>query len=177
MLKNKLFVCRSYMTMLIFLVIECCLMLNTAYGESVSSNELISNARQYNGKTVRYEGEVIGDIMKRGDHAWININDGQNAIGIWAEGASVKDIAYTGGYKSKGNKVEIIGIFHRACVEHGGDLDIHAQTIRKLSSGGVISDTLNLKKLKIIVILLGILLFIWILELMQGKLQHRFPHN
>lgn len=177
MLKDKLSGCRSCMILLVFLVIGCCPMLDTAYGESISSNELISNARQYNGKTVRYEGEAIGDIMKRGDYVWININDGQNAIGIWADGALVKDIAYTGGYKYKGDRVEVIGIFHRACVEHGGDLDIHAQNIRKLSSGEVISDNLNLKKIKIIVILLGMLLFLWILELMRGKLQHRFPHN
>jgi len=117
------------------------------YAQSISSTELINNAKNYNGNTVVYKGEVIGDIMPRGEYAWINVNDEKNAIGIWIKKELIKDIIYRGSYKAKGDLVEITGVFHRSCVEHGGDLDIHAQTITKISSGNVVSHTVNAKEI------------------------------
>ena len=72
-----------------FLLLPCC------YSQPLSSTELINNAKSYDGKTVVYEGEVIGDIMVRGAFAWINVNDGKNAIGIWLEKDLSKDIFFT----------------------------------------------------------------------------------
>jgi len=103
--------------------------------EAVVSSELINNARQYDGKIVIYKGEVIGDVMIRGEFAWINVSDGINTIGIWSKKDLVKDILYTGKYKSKGDIIEVKGVFHRACLEHGGDLDIHAEELRKIDNG------------------------------------------
>jgi hypothetical protein len=140
-----------------------------ALAQPVSSTELINNAKQYDGKTVAYEGEAIGDIMMRGDYAWVNVNDGSNAIGIWLSPTLAKSITYTGRYKSKGDAIEITGIFHRACPEHGGDLDIHAQTIRKIGAGRVIAEKLNIGKRNFAAILLGILGIIWILTLFGNK--------
>ena len=151
------------------LAIGCWLISNTSFAQPISSTELINEAKRYDGKIVTYEGEIIGDVMKRGPYAWLNISDGTNAIGIWINSSLIKDIAYTGTYKSKGDKVEITGIFHRACIEHGGDLDIHAQAIRKVASGEQISYNLNLKKLKSIGILLAVVLLLWCLNLLQRK--------
>ena len=137
--------------------------------QSVSSNELINNAKQYDGKIVTYEGEAIGDIMNRANFAWVNINDGNNAIGIWISGPLAKSINYTGSYKSKGDRIEITGVFHRACPEHGGDLDIHAQAIRKTGTGRIIPEELNIGKRHFAVILLGVLGIIWILSLSGSK--------
>jgi hypothetical protein len=137
--------------------------------QSVSSNELINNAKQYDGKIVTYEGEAIGDIMNRADFAWVNINDGNNAIGIWISGPLAKSINYTGSYKTKGDRIEITGVFHRACPEHGGDLDIHAQAIRKTGTGRIIPEELNIGKRHFAVILLGVLGIIWILSLSGSK--------
>ncbi len=139
------------------------------YAQAISSSELINNAKQYDGKTVVYQGEVIGDIMKRANFAWININDGQNALGIWILKDLTKDIVYTGSYKFRGDIIEITGIFHRACVEHGGDLDIHAQSLRKTSAGRYIQERLNPAKRNQVIILLGILCLIWILTLLKRR--------
>ncbi len=127
------------------------------YAEDVSSAELINNARQYDGKVVIYKGEVIGDIMARKEFVWINVNDGVNAIGIWSKKDLVKDILYTGKYKSKGDIIEIKGVFHRACLEHGGDLDIHIDELRKITSGMVIRERLDIAKRNQAFVLLGIL--------------------
>jgi len=134
------------------------------FAQSLSSTELINNAKQYDGKSVVYEGEVIGDIMARGEYAWINVNDGQNAIGIWIDKRLTRNILYTGSYKSKGDWVEITGSFQRACIQHGGDLDIHAQAIRKLRPGRQILEKLNISKRNLAFILLGVLCLVWILS-------------
>ena len=139
------------------------------YAQPIPSVELINNAKLYDGKVISYEGEVIGDIMKRGDYAWINLNDGKNAIGIWASLALVRDIGYTGSYKSVGDGVEVTGVFRRACPEHGGDLDIHAQAIRKTGAGRRLQERLNLDKRNQVFIFLGIIGLIWISKLLIAK--------
>lgn len=141
----------------------------TCFAQSVSSSELINNAKQYDGKIVGYQGEAIGDIMTRGDYAWVNVNDGDNAIGIWVSAALAKKISLTGGYKSRGDKIEISGIFHRACLEHGGDLDIHAQSIGIIEPGRLIAEKLNTSKRNFALILLSILAIIWILSRLSSR--------
>ena len=139
------------------------LIVHIAYAQPISSAELINNAKQYNGKVVDYRGEVIGDTMMRGQYAWVNINDGQNAIGIWVLEALIKDITHKGSYGFRGDIVEITGKFDRSCPEHGGDLDIHAQSMRKITSGRQIFDNLDFNKIKIALILLGIALLLFFL--------------
>jgi hypothetical protein len=137
--------------------------------QAISSTELINNAKQFDGKQVVYEGEVIGDVMLRGDYAWINVNDSNKAIGVWVKASLAKAISYTGSYKSKGDWIEVVGIFNRACPEHGGDLDIHAQSLRKISSGRYIQERLNPGKRDQAVVLLGILGFVWILTRLKRR--------
>ena len=139
------------------------------FAQTLSSSELINNAKQYDGKIVTYSGEVIGDVMLRGEFAWANINDGQNALGIWMDALLAKEIKFTGNYKTRGDNFEITGVFHRACLEHGGDLDIHTQSLRKLSNGRMVKENLNFDKVSLIFILLGALFFIWILTLFKHK--------
>jgi hypothetical protein len=145
------------------------LRLTLCSAQPISSTELINNARQYDGKTVTYAGEVIADVMKRGDYAWINVNDGANAIGIWIRSSLSKNISFTGSYKFKGDIVEVTGVFHRACPEHGADLDIHAQAMRKVNTGRPIQEKLNPGKRNQAIILLGVLCLIWILTRFKHK--------
>ncbi|MDD3086961.1 MAG: DNA-binding protein [Candidatus Omnitrophica bacterium] len=130
--------------------------------EHVSSVELINRASEYEARTVTYKGEVIAEVMRRGDFAWVNLHDGDNAIGIWVPLALIDEITYTGSYKAKGDIIEVSGIFHRACPEHGGDLDIHALSLRKIESGKLTPEVINPLRLKQALVLLGILLLIWI---------------
>jgi len=111
-----------------------------------TSLELINNAKQYDGKTVNYRGEVIGEVMVRGDYAWLHVNDGIIAIGIWAPKTLIGDIRYAGDYHKKGDIVEVSGMFHRSCLEHGGDLDIHASEIKKITSGSPVIQPISRKK-------------------------------
>jgi hypothetical protein len=170
--KSKKFFCNPLSTfsfLLVLLPFAFLLLPFYCCAQPVSSIELINNAKQYDGKLVVYEGEVIGDIMARGDYAWINVNDGNKAIGIWAPAFLLKDITYTGSYKARGDGVEITGIFRRACPEHGGDLDIHAQAIRKIGAGRTVIERLNIDKRNQAIILSGVLCLVWILSLFIRK--------
>jgi hypothetical protein len=141
----------------------------TVFAQNLSSNELIKNAKKYNNKLISYSGEVIGDVMLRGAFAWVNLNDGENALGVWMSAVLAKEIKFTGNYKSRGDRLEITGIFHQACLEHGGDLDIHAQSLRKIGDGKIAKEKLNFDKVSLSLILLGALLLVWILTLFKYK--------
>jgi len=137
--------------------------------EAVSSAELINNAREYDGKVVIYKGEVIGDIMARKEFVWINVNDGINTIGIWSNKDLVRDIVYAGNYKSKGDIVEMKGVFHRACLEHGGDLDIHVEELRKINNGMITEEKIDIAKRNKAFVLLGVLGLVIILSQLKIK--------
>ena len=123
---------------LLFIIAILLLLVPTAAlaeSQSVSSNDLIDHAKDYDGMTVIYEGEVLGDILYRGDYAWIAVYDGNNTIGCYVSKAQADQIVFVGGYGKRGDTVRVEGVFHRACAEHGGDLDIHASTVTVLSAG------------------------------------------
>jgi hypothetical protein len=169
MINYRLHRFKKRITQIIILSTIYYLLSTVTYAQALSSSELINNARHYDGKTVVFAGEVIGDIMVRGDFAWMNVYDGQNAIGIWINRVMVKDILFTGSYKAKGDWVEVTGIFNRACPLHGGDLDIHALTIRQVRQGKVVREKLNIRKRNQAIVLLGILGLVWILTLLKRR--------
>lgn len=105
------------------------------FADTIDSSTLIEEAKNYDNSQVLYEGEVIGDIMARGAYTWINVNDGANAIGVWLPTSEAMKITYAGSYKYQGDTVRITGEFHRACTQHGGDLDIHASKLEIIGSG------------------------------------------
>jgi hypothetical protein len=122
------------------------LLATSAYAQVISSNELINNAKQYNGKTVAYQGEIIGDIMARRDFAWINLHDGKAAVGVWIKKDLVRNIIFTGGYRAIGDEVKVEGVFNQRCETHGGDLDIHAHGIKIVQKGEGFIESLDLQK-------------------------------
>ncbi|MFH1046440.1 MAG: DNA-binding protein [Candidatus Omnitrophota bacterium] len=145
-------------SLLFCLLTVVCGLSTLCFAQSISSTELINNAKQHDGQTVRYAGEVIGEIMARQGHAWINVNDGKNALGIWVDKTLLKDIKYSGGYQTQGDWVEVQGVFHRACREHGGDLDIHADSVMLVRPGAALAHPLEKAKVKAGIVLLGIII-------------------
>jgi hypothetical protein len=108
--------------------------------DGVGSGDLIEKASLYDGVTVVYGGEVVGDMMYRGDYAWIGISDGANTVSVYIPAAEAKKITHVGGYRVVGDTVQITGVFHRACAEHGGDLDIHANSVEIVQAGHTVED-------------------------------------
>ncbi|HYG56564.1 MAG TPA: hypothetical protein VD902_00650, partial [Symbiobacteriaceae bacterium] len=44
-----------------------------ALAAGVTVSDLVEQAKAYDGKQVTLQGEVIGDVMRRGEYGWINI--------------------------------------------------------------------------------------------------------
>ncbi len=101
----------------------------------VSVAQLIASTKEYDGKTLTIQGEAIGDVMTRGDHAWVNILGDGVAIGVWMTDKQASQIHELGRYGSTGDILQVSGIFHRACPDHGGEADIHATTVQVLHQG------------------------------------------
>ncbi len=156
-------------TRIFIIIFLLCAFPLAVFAQNLTSRELLEQAAQYDGRSITYSGEVIGEIMRRGEFYWVNISDGENALGVWVNSGQAKEISFTGSYKTRGDSLEVIGIFHRACAEHGGDLDIHAQSVRKVSAGRVVKEKLNSDKVNLSLVLLGALFLVWILMLLKRK--------
>ncbi|MFA5008414.1 MAG: DNA-binding protein [Candidatus Omnitrophota bacterium] len=142
----------------ILIIISTCYLLPVTCYSQVSSSDLINNAKQYDGKEIVYSGEVIGDVMVRGNFAWINVNDTKNAIGIWLPRNLAKEISITGSYEAKGDIVEVKGKFNRVCIEHGGDLDVHAYMLNVIKKGKNVDEVISPRKIKVAIAFLIICL-------------------
>ncbi len=106
--------------------------------DAVNSRDLVRTApgTGLDGQKVVFEGEAIQQVMfRRGNHGWVNVKDDANAVGIWAPSELLRKIELTGAYGRFGDRVRVAGVFHAACPEHGGDLDIHADQLEILSRG------------------------------------------
>lgn len=100
-----------------------------------SINELIEGTKYFDQKVVTIAGEAIGDVMEQGEFGWVNINDGSNAIGVWAPVEMLKQIRMVGRYQVKGDWIKVTGTFYRADPQHGGDIDIRATSLLVERSG------------------------------------------
>lgn len=149
--------------------------------EEVTTQELVENMERYDGREVTITGEAVGDIMVRDDYAWITVNDdaysiksieeggdfaglSNYGIGVWAPRRELEKIHVLGGYKNKGDWVRVTGTFNRACHEHGGDTDIHAESVVVLKAGYPISHPFQYWKLLVVIILAGIIVVLWVVR-------------
>jgi len=159
----------KYLKIYCFLLINLFFVININSAQAVLSNDLIENAKDYDGKVVKFRGEIIGDIMKRGDFSWINVSDEDNTIGVWIPVDLVSEITFAGDYKHAGDSVEILGEFHRACLEHHGELDIHAERLSILKKGEEKQESISPKKQKTTFVFLGVAICLGILKILVGR--------
>jgi hypothetical protein len=124
-----------------------------------SINELVDNSLAMDQETIRIQAETIGEVLERDEYSWINVNDGTNAIGIWLPSNEALKIKNFGSYFMKGDTLEIIGVFNRTCEEHGGEMDIHTQSITVIKSGSEIEHPISILKFSFAIILLTAALF------------------
>ncbi len=147
---------------------------STCHGsEKTRINDLIENAKEYDGRNVMVEGEVVGDKLQRGEYVLITVNDdpyskqsipsgskpkgvGNIGIGVWVPNNKAKEISVPGSYERQGQYVRIEGVFNRACAEHGGDMDIHAENVEILKSAHLIRHHIQFWKLLIVLVLSSI---------------------
>lgn len=128
-----------------------------------SSTELVEQPKEFDGSEVTFRGEVIGEAMKRGEMAWLHVNDdayyvknveegaqlgGYNTgMPVWLPAEEAEPITYFGDHKHEGDIVEVSGTFNAACPEHGGDMDIHANGLSVVDPGHAVVDPVSPAKL------------------------------
>lgn len=123
--------------------------------EVVNISQLVEDSRFYNQKEVSISGEVIGKPLDRGSYVWVNINDGENAIGIHVLKKDLPQIKHYGSYLEKGDLIRVTGVFYKTCRQHGGETDLHGTTVRIIRQGKSIEHPVDMRK---VVIGIGILL-------------------
>lgn len=157
----------AFSLLLVFAI--CALPSPLCLAQVVSSNVLIEEAKKYDGQEIEFSGEVVGEAMKRGEFSWVNVYDNFNAIGIWLKADKANLIEFFGDYNHKGDTILIKGIFHRACPEHGGDLDMHAISLAKITGGYLKPHRLPKEKIDAAAGLLIILLITAIIAAIRQK--------
>lgn len=124
-----------YLKLAFLMLLILCADPSAAAGEEAGSVLLIEQAKAYDARQIIYTGEVIGDILNAKDHVWLNVSDGSNAIGIWTAKDLAASVRVPGRYSQVGDTVSITGRFNRACAEHGGDMDLHADSLTLIKQG------------------------------------------
>ena len=130
----------------------------------LSTTELVENSYKWDGKTVSFKGEVLQDLMVREDGTWMNLSDGNNtAMGVFVpKDVAMPVISYAEDYRTAGDVVFITGVFHRACVQHDGETDIHAVSVTVLTPGFTKANPIHLDRVVWLVVLAGLLgLVMW----------------
>lgn len=120
---------------------------------TMNLNELVEQGKSYDGKNITVQGEALGEAMERGEHAWVNISDPTNVMGIWMNIEDAKKIKFFGDYKHKGDIIKVSGVFHRACSEHGGDMDIHGTAVEIVEQGHLVKEEIETRKIVVMSVL------------------------
>ena len=127
-------------TLILIILITFCVV-GTVNAENITEiNKLVSNMNAFDGQVVTIEGETIGEAMNRGNHSWINVSDGTNALGIWLTSSEAERITSFGDYKHKGDTVRISGIFSKNSPEHGGDVEIDCSSFEIIKKGHTVDE-------------------------------------
>lgn len=97
----------------------------------VTSSQLYDCPQTFDGSLVRYRGEVIGAVLQRNEGAWIHLNDdiyagaagplpahrdyrgGNGGAGVFVPHDIAAQITYVGGPRTRGDIVDVVGVFHR----------------------------------------------------------------
>ncbi len=105
--------------------------------EPMEPGALVREADRYDGREIRVSGEAIGDVLHADQGGvWVNVlGTGGTAVGVWVDRDDAERIQVLGDWKHRGDVVEVVGTFNQACPRHGGDLDIHATTLRVVQPG------------------------------------------
>lgn len=152
---------------------------------AASSGRLVDAPKKYDGQTIEFQGEVIGEAMVRGDNVWLHLNDdaymyrnveegapldGYNSgMPVWLPKEEADRVRVFGDYKHEGDVVEVVGVFNAACAMHGGDMDIHATDLNVVLEGRRAEDPVKPWKIPLVI---GLAVVVALAFVAQRRLDH-----
>lgn len=102
----------------------------------VTPAEMASVIEGLDGSTVRFSGEVVSEALRADEeNVWLNVLGDGVAMGVFMPAEYAEKVSIFGDYRHNGDIVQIVGVYHEACDEHGGDMDVHATELTLVSSG------------------------------------------
>ncbi|MFH1768992.1 MAG: hypothetical protein ABH858_07515 [Candidatus Omnitrophota bacterium] len=109
---------------------------SSAFGQSLLLSDLLANAGRYDNQSVVVEGEVIGEALDDDQKGlWINISQAGVNLGVYLQdSSSVDKIKHFGSFQTRGDSVEIRGVFYNLCPYHF-ERDIHVERLSVVKPG------------------------------------------
>ena len=110
--------------------------LASAAGEVLDPAEVIEIDRARDGETIVIEGEAVGDVLRAmGGGHWVNVLGDEVGLGVWMDDDQVARIENLGEYQHSGDRIRVTGELNIACAEHGGEFDLHAESVEVIERG------------------------------------------
>ncbi|MDP2183575.1 MAG: hypothetical protein Q8K99_13545 [Actinomycetota bacterium] len=107
-----------------------------ADANAMSPAQLIAIDRALDGTPVTIEGEAIGESLRAGaDHRWVNVLGGGVGVGVWLTNEQAETVGVYGDHVHTGDIVRVRGTVNVSCITHGGEFDVHADSIELLEPG------------------------------------------
>lgn len=114
------------------------------------------------GVDVLVQGEALGEaLVAPGGKRWVNILGDGTAVGVVLEAVDVEAIERFGEYRQRGSTLLVEGVVNSACDEHGGDLDVHATSVRIIDEGYSSPHAVHPLKLVFATLSAGLAMLLW----------------
>ncbi len=142
--------------------------------DRATSTAVLACPSAYDGRTVVYVGEVIGDLLRRDGGAWVLINDDPYALevgplplhaarrgtnqglSVWLPEATLEKISGLGRPGQRGDVVAVTGVVRRVDPAAGGALTLRAESLEVLAPAVRRDDPLQLWQLALALGLVGV---------------------
>lgn len=124
----------------------------------VNSNDLYDCPHTYDGRPVRFEGEVVGALLDRADGAWTQLNDdayagdlgplpahrefrgGNAGVGVHLPRDLADAVEWVGGPAARGDVLVVTGPYHQSDADSGEAAVIRASAGEVIATGSPIED-------------------------------------
>lgn len=154
-----------------------------------SSTELVDAPEAWDGLRITFVGEAVCGRMERADGVWLHLNDDaymtmnveegaalggfNSGMPIWVPSGVVEDVTLFGDHKHQGDICRVRGTFNAACEEHGGDMDIHAESVAVTSPGRRAADPVAAWKPPLVGLLGAAAFSLWVLNRREERRARR----
>lgn len=143
----------------------------------ISIQELLNQSKALDQQTVIIEAEVILEVLERGDMAWLNVNDGTNAIGVYLPIKMTEELDSFGDHQNQGDRVRIEAVFYRNCPEHGGEMDLHAINLSIIEEGFVMERPISTWKFSFAIVGFTLSMFsLWMYRMYRKSIRKANEH-
>jgi hypothetical protein len=147
---------------------------STSRALRVDSATLIECPDTFDGRAVEYRGEAVSAVLRRGDRAWLQMNDdvyalsagplpehrqslgGNAGVAVNVPAATADAITAVGGAHHRGDVLTVHGVFRSAAPDDGGGPSILAARAVRTRPGGAVSSPRSGRRMTVALLLLMI---------------------